>query len=543
MYNLRTYQATAKAEVYRKIAEGKRRILVWMPTGSGKGLQMSDFVQDCVGNGRMALAVMRRRDLIFQTQKNFKKYHGIDSGIIMGNSKGEDHKALCQVCSIDTIRTRMMMSSYDYLLGARLVEIDEAHDTNSPTYQRFFHWLDTGELIKDRAVLRRSDMTGRPEKIFIGFTATPFTIGGKPLDFWEDFVQPISPEEMRDQGFLVDTLHYAPKAKINTVGIKIEDGDFKERDLFERASESVLVGDIVSTWVELGEMRPTIMYCVNKEHSKLMTAAFNYRGIPAVHIDESSTAEERLAACLGLRDGKFKVMCNIETMTTGVDAPWVSCISWARPTWSEVLYCQGNGRGLRPYKVCADCGMEYGGEKACIRCKSELCTFEKRDCIILDHAANAERHGFAFDDRRAMLKKLMGEAELKNFGKGVRRVENPVTQCMTCFVYVKPGNPCPRCNEIKKSVELPKTEDGKLELIDDETMKKLKLNQILELYRILRIREDKLRWPPGKKWFALYDKFGDTLFLFKDQLGVPPWLEKKVWERKQKEYYANNQGQ
>lgn len=530
MYQLRDYQQDGKDELYEKIRQGKRNLIEWIPTGGGKGLMMSDLVNDVASMGFGTMTVMRRRDLIFQTRENYIKYHRHDVSIIMGNTKGYDATKLHQVCSIDTIRTRMALGHYEYLAKKRLYIIDECHDSNSPTYQRFFEWI----------------KSVNPDAIFVGFTATPFTVGGLPLGFWQDYVQPIKPVDMRDKGWLVPDLHYAPETKINTAGLKLEQGDYKEKDLFDRAKDSVLIGDIVATWLKYGEQRPTIMFCVNKEHSMMMTAAFNMRGIPAIHVDESTTSDERKVAVDGLRPGvgKYKVICCIETLTTGVDAPWVSCLIWGRPTWSEVLYCQGNGRGLRPYKVCADCGFQYGAEMACLKCKSTLVSFQKQNCIILDHAANAERHGFVYDDRRARIKALMGEEEQKKYSKGgARKVENPITMCEKCFVYTKPGMPCPKCLSVKKCVELPKIEAGELKLIDDELAAKLRLNQLLSQYEYLYRRAEIQRRPVSGIWFTLYNQHGDLIFQppYKEKLGVPDWVEKQIWEKKQKEIYERRE--
>lgn len=532
MYKLRDYQQRGKDELYDKIRAGKRKIIMWVPTGGGKGLMMSDLVNDVASMGMGTMSVMRRRDLIFQTRDNYLKYHRHDASIIMGNTKGYDATKPHQVCSIDTIRTRMALGHYEYLAKKRLYIIDECQDSNSPTYKNMFEWIEKNN----------------PDAIFVGFTATPFTVGGKPLGFWQDYVQPIKPIDMRNNGWLVPDLHFAPETKINTAGLKLEQGDYKEKDLFDRAKDSVLIGDIVSTWLKYGEQRPTIMFCVNKEHSMMMAAAFNMRGIAAIHVDEKTCADERKAAVLGLKTGKYKIMCNIETMTTGVDAPHVSCLIWGRPTWSEVLYCQGNGRGLRPYKICADCGMEYGGEQACIRCGSVLRTFEKKNCIILDHAANAERHGFVYDDRKARLHLLMDEDEQKKYKKGGNtKSADPITMCEKCFVYVKPGQPCSVCLSVKKCIELPKQEAGELKLIDDELAAKLRLNQLLNQYEYLRRRAEIQRRPTSGVYFTLYNNVGDIIFTepYKSTLGVPDWVqqecEKRQWEKKQKEIYERNE--
>lgn len=520
MYNLRPYQADAKNLIYQKIREGKRRILYWLPTGGGKGMAMSDFAKDATTKGAQCLTVMRRRELIFQTKSNYEKYHAHTVSIIMGASKGYMFGHFIQVCSIDTIRTRMLMDAYQYLARFKIILVDECHDSNSPTYQRFFDWV----------------IAAGNDPIFIGFTATPFTIGGKALDFWQDYVNTITPQQMRDEGWLVPDVTFAPLSKIDTLGLKLECGDFKEKDLFDRAQDSVLVGDIVKTWQEKGQDRPTLLFCVNKEHSKLMAAAFNRQGIPTMHIDESTTSAERADAIAKLKTGALKVLSNINTLTTGVDAPCVGTIILARPTWSEVLYIQTVGRGARPFKICADCGFEYGGDKACLKCKSIATSFEKLDYIILDHAGNIGRHGLPYDERKPKLKLKMSEQELKNLsGAGYRNNPPPIKTCDNCFAVYSPSRLCcPQCQHANKVEHLPDTEKGELSLIDEATAKKLKLNQYLSAYKALKVRSDLYNWKPNAIWFNLHKRCGDGIFAFKSELGLPSWLEpviiKKQWD-------------
>lgn len=519
-YSLRDYQQTAKDQLAEKIIEGKRKILLWLPTGTGKGLMMSDLVNDVLKANKSALTIMRRRSLVEQTKANYTKYHGNTPSVIMGNSKGYIHKHANQLASIDTLRTRMAMVEFDYLKHSRLIVIDECHDTGSPTYQRFFEKVEEVN----------------PDAIFVGFTATPFTVGGKPLDHWEDYIQPITMAQVRDKGWLVRDVHYAPEARINTVGLKVEQGDFKEKDLFDRASESVIVGDIVSTWIKYGgPERPTIMFCVNKEHSKVMTAAFNLRGYKFVHVDESTTLAERAKIAKDLREKKIHGISNIETMTTGFDEPCISYVVDARPTWSEVLQVQKIGRAARPYKVCADCRMEYGAEEVCIRCKSPHTSFVKEDFIIMDHASNIERHGFFYDEREAKLKKLLNLEEQKKYTKSAHTAGKvfAIVRCDKCFIYTKPGQPCYGCNEVKISTELPKNEAGTMKLIDDATARKLRLNQILSQYQFLADKAERENWGKGKIYFVLHKKFGDLLFQFKEELSIPQWVEDKVNQQKE----------
>lgn len=491
-----------------------------MPTGTGKGLLMSDLVKDVGFKGASILTAVRRRDLIFQTAKNYEKYHNHKSSIIMGSVGGYLQGHWNQICSIDTIRERMKNDEYRFLKESKVVIVDECHDTNSPSYQNLF------------------DFIGR-DKVFIGLTATPFTIGGKPLMFWQDIIEPITSAEARDAGFLVPDLTYSPIDKIDTAGLKIKDGDFKERDLFDRAKDSKIVGNIISTWRKLGDNRPTMMFCVNKEHSMLMTGAFNLEGISAFHIDESTTATERKLAMEGLRTGKYKVISNINTMTTGVDAPYIGTVIQARPTWSEVIYIQAIGRGLRPYKICAKCRTEYGGDPKCFRCGSSETSFEKNNCIILDHAGNYERHGGPFDPRDAHLAEKMTEEQRKKFKPASARNPVAIKTCEICLLVYSPSlGSCPSCGHINK-VGLPEEAKGELKLVDEATVRKIQYNKILGAYiRCKKIAQHR-KMKENAVWFMLHKSVGDVMFKFEKDLNIPFWVRERILQG-QSENYANN---
>lgn len=106
---------------------------------------------------------------------------------------------------------------------------------------------------------------------------------------------------------------------------------------------------------------------------------FNDTGVPAAVILGDTNREERDKAIAGFQDGSIKVLVNVIVATEGFDLPDASCIIIARPTMSLALYLQMVGRGLRP--------KPDGG-----------------DCLILDLAANSERHGLPGDNRVWSLK-------------------------------------------------------------------------------------------------------------------------------------------
>lgn len=511
MYQLRDYQLDGKRQVYSKIREGKKKIIYWLPTGCGKGLAMSDFANDAVTRQKKVITVMRRRELIFQTRENYEKYHKHVASVIMGSEKGYLHWSFTQICSIDTIRQRMKQEGDQstYLKSFDIIIIDECHDTNSATYQEFFKWIDPDD-----------------KKIFLGFTATPFSMGGKPLLFWEDIVQPLTAAEARDRGFLVPDITYIPESQINLEDLELSStGEYKEADLFKRASESELIGDMVRDWKQYAQGRPTMFFGVNKDHIRLVCARFLSEGITAICVDDQTTSEERKLAKKKSKSGEVQVVCSVGVLTTGADWPWISCIQLGRATQSLVLFIQIVGRGLRPFKLCSSCGNEYGGDPTCFKCDSVITSFIKQGCIVLDHGSNVIRHGLIFQDRKAKLAHKGYESKSRqNEAPNVR-----ITTCQNCFAVYAPQLPCcPLCATVNKPAQVIKEKDGKLKLIDEATMKKLQLNQCLSTLNELKMRQSWYNWKEAAVWFKLHKERGDVIFEFEKELGLPWWLKSRV---------------
>lgn len=511
MYELRDYQVLGKRLVYQKIREGKRKIIYWMPTGTGKGLAMSDMANDVVKQGKKCITVLRRRELIFQTGENYRKYHGHEASLVMGSEKGYLHWSFTQICSIDTIRKRMKENSdqSNYLKSFDVIIIDEIQDTNSPTYQEFFKWIDPDD-----------------KKIFIGFTATPYSMGGKPLLFWQDIICPLTPAEARDRGFLVQDITYIPAAQINLANLDISKGDYKEADLFERAADNKLIGDIVDNWIRNGQGRPTLVFGVNKEHIRMLNAAFLMRNVRSMMMDDSTPTAERKLVLEKHKKREIDIICSVGVLTTGVDTYWASCIVLARATDSLVLYLQIVGRGLRPFKICATCGNHYGGDPTCFKCKSNIKAFEKEGCIIFDHGSNVIRHGTVYEERKAKL--ALCEAKATNSRNG-EAANVRITTCSNCFAVYSPSMPaCPQCATVNAVKTVIKSESGELKLIDEETMKKLQLNRCLSRLHDLQLRAEWYSWKPAAVWFKLHKECGDVIFQFEKELTLPWWLKSKV---------------
>ena len=137
-------------------------------------------------------------------------------------------------------------------------------------------------------------------------SATPWTKGlGKHYD---DLIVAATTSELIDKGFLSPFRVFAP-AHPDLSGVKIVAGDYHEGQLSEAMSQPVLVADTVSTWLRLGEDRPTLCFAVDRAHARKLADQFEAAGVPTGYVDANTPADERERIGRRLREGQIKVVC------------------------------------------------------------------------------------------------------------------------------------------------------------------------------------------------------------------------------------------
>jgi superfamily II DNA or RNA helicase len=527
-YSLRDYQEKAKRLIQGRFSVGDKRVMAWLNTGAGKGLLMSDFNFNAIARGHKVLNIMRRREIIFQTIKNYKKYHGINASPIMGSLKGIDLSNPCQVASIDTLTRRVSNEKYLGLKDFSLIVIDECHDMTSDSYKRLIWFLEglnpqdynpkSFELEKDKF-----------KKFYVGLTATPFRVGKKTHTFFQSVVKPIEAHELRDRGFLVPAKVYGFK-KIDTSGLRIDSktGDFDQKQVFERVSKLEVIGDVVNTYIQYGQNKPAICFCVNQQHSKIMADAFKSAGVPAIHCDADHSQEERNHAIAGLKSGQYKVLTNCNIFSTGFDAPWIEVEISARPTDSENLCVQQWGRVLRPYKVCGHCGTEYGGDDSCHVCGSKKTSYVKEYALIFDHANNTSRFGLPYDVRFPELEPI--DSAKKRGYKGIG-----VKTCPKCFITIAETDRLCLCGHDftqKGNQDSVNHVSGEIHEINETFLKERLYQKIKQKYNSYKRLEMLRNWLPNAKYYKLYEDFGDDLFEYCSEFGIPQWLKKRMQDGK-----------
>jgi len=459
--NLREYQKLAVTMVRDEIKKGNRRILLVLPTGSGKTHVLADIAKRSIDNGHKVLAMMHRRQLVDQMSDRFQDC-GIDSGVIMAGRE-KDLVCKCQIVTTQTYSRRLKLEELainDFFIDASVVLCDEGHHVMSKTHQ--------GILKKYK------------DKIVIGCTATACLSSDIGLgNYYDSIVQPIGVQKLIDQKYLVPAVYYGPSepdlSKLKTVA-----GDYEKAGLNKIMNQPKLIGDVVSNWLKIAGDKKTMCFAVKVSHSKALRDEFLRYGISAKHLDAHSDDQEREETLEEFRSGETQVLTNVGLYTEGSDIAEIEAIILARPTKSLGLHLQLIGRGARP----------------CIG---------KDEFIVIDHGGNVARLGYYEDE----IVWGLNEKEIAA-KKEPRKKEKKIRDCPMCSTLFT-GARCYKCGyEIKEYKKLIETEAAELEEITKGKQKKHKatMEEKRKFYGQLEFERRMRGYKPGWLYHKYLAKFG-----------------------------------
>ena len=89
-----------------------------------------------------------------------------------------------------------------------------------------------------------------------------------------------------------------------------------------------------------------MVYAVSIAHARQIAACYNAHGVSAVAIDSKTPASERRELVEGFRQGRIRVLVNVDIFSEGFDCPDVEFVQLARPTLSLAKYLQQVGEGI-----------------------------------------------------------------------------------------------------------------------------------------------------------------------------------------------------
>ncbi len=373
-----------------------RTFMIYSPTGSGKTGLAAFITNGYLKRDMRVMFLAPYTVLLNQTAKRFMDYGLPENEIsfVWADNPNYDPTRLIQIASADTVIRREFPDNIDLLI------IDEAH-------------LRRKKILE---VIRDTDIK------VIGLSGTPFsTFLG---NYYESLIKPTTLKELIKRGDLSNYEFYAP-TKPDLTGVKsatsAEYGsDYKEAEISEIMSGADLVGDIVSNWLANGRDLPTICFCVTVSHANFVTMELIRAGVVAEVITAQTPQEDRQLTIHRFEQGATKIIVSVGTLIAGFDSD-VRCIIYARPTKSEIRWCQAIGRGLRKAPG-------------------------KDTCLIFDHSGSVHRLGYPDDiDYDELPSKDDGMKEANSAREQERREKTP-KECSSCH-YMKPVGVyvCPKC--------------------------------------------------------------------------------------------------
>jgi DNA repair protein RadD len=243
---------------------GHHRPILQLPTGAGKTRIAAEIVLGSLSKERRAIFVIPRQVLIEQTVAAFEREGVWNIGVIQGKNFRTNANASVQIAMAQTLARREIPP-------AGVVIVDECH----LQFKSITDWIAAPEW---QAVP------------FIGLSATPWAKGlGK---IYDDLLMPVSIQELIGEGYLSTFRVFAPPAP-DLGNVRISKGDFHEGDLSDACDTKELVADIVKTWFEKGESRPTLCYGIDRKHAQHLEERFAEAGVRVEYIDCAVKMYER----------------------------------------------------------------------------------------------------------------------------------------------------------------------------------------------------------------------------------------------------------
>ena len=116
----------------------------------------------------------------------------------------------------------------------------------------------------------------------------------------------------------------------------------------EDSSRNFKICEKIKSLVEVEGKDSILLFACSVNHAKLISFMLDaFYDIRSSSIDHTTSSDLQGQITHDFRQGNIKVLCNYDILTTGFDAPKVNCVFVARPTYSQLLYNQMTGRGLR----------------------------------------------------------------------------------------------------------------------------------------------------------------------------------------------------
>lgn len=349
--NLFPYQQEAFNAVWAAYDGGKSRLLLSMPTGSGKTAVGSHIVREARARGfGRAVFLVHRDELVNQSVNALAM---INPNLTVGVCKAERDQLNADiiVASAQTLAREARLARLQAAIagGDALLLSDEAHH--------------------DMAGGRRTVISGISPRLLVGLTATPKRADGRAMgSLYQEIVYHLPMLDLMRAGRLARLIGLRIDTATELDSVHTRAGEFAENELAATVNNVARNRLIVESYQKhAADRRKTVAFCVDVAHAEALRDTFRDAGIRAEAVFGHTSATDRMATLEAFHRGEIPVLVNVMVLSEGYDEPGIDCILWARPTKSQGLYIQCVGRGAR---------------------RSD----EKKDCLVIDFVDATSRH-------------------------------------------------------------------------------------------------------------------------------------------------------
>jgi DNA repair protein RadD len=374
-YPLFDHQRRAVTRTVKALKEGNRRVLLHMPTGSGKTRTAMNVIARFLREVEPMVVVWlaTSEELCAQAASEFDKCWSTlgDREVTLYRFWGPHDLKITNVTDGIVVAGLQKLHSAGIrnipFLGrlgdkTSLVVIDEAHQAVAPSYRSVIDSL----------------LARNPQGALLGLTATPGRTWDQPTEDKElakyfaerkvtlevkGFSSPV--DYLIDQGYLARpnyrSLRYTSREELTDAELKSLAADLEiPMAVLERLASDELRNMAIIREIErlVTVHRRTLLFSATVEHASLLATVLRSLGVAAKSVSGATPSDERSRIIAWYKDKapEPRVLANFGVLTTGFDAPATSATVIARPTKSLVLYSQMVGRATR--------GVKAGGNRA-----------------------------------------------------------------------------------------------------------------------------------------------------------------------------------
>lgn len=341
---LRDYQREAVSAVQSAWSgERAQRLVVQLPTGSGKTVVFAALCADEIADGGRVLVLTNRDELVGQSTEKLQRAAPAERiGVVQGGR--DEWRRRIVVASVQTLSRANRLARVPRERFTMIV-CDEMQYSAAPSWVR---------------ILEHFNSIGAGTTKRVGFSATPNRSDRLGLgDLWDRVVFE------RDVAWAIEHGHLVrPEGRRTTLadfdltGARTSGGDYVDSEIAERmhaahAAEAVAAAYATHALDDHGQPRRGILFAPTVASAHEFADALNAVGVRTEVVVGSTPIEARQAAYARVRSGTTRVLASVMVLAVGFDLPAVEVAVMCRPTKHKSLYVQQAGRVLRP---CAETG-------------------------------------------------------------------------------------------------------------------------------------------------------------------------------------------